>query len=1029
MSASHGNELTNIDEASRHNHHPRSGAVTLYIVALFVMMVLFGWLLNVQYRQEMQAAESRAVARANVVAEWTKGVLGQSEQALFSLAELLAIQGWPQQRDSRVMQRALESLTQYVPLIDMVIVLDADGRAWSSSKSRHIGTDFSDTDFFSSFKHGEQPSKVTPMSQSAEDQRFYLYHGHRLNDANGQFAGLTVSRIVPQIFADALLQMSVDEGESIALVDTNLRVIARNPIPDEHITIGSQVNDPDTQRWLASGEAFQTFTMASPIDGRDRLFYMQRVGEEYPVLAVVGIDTHLLLAGWRQRAMILGLIMGVIALLGAWGLRHYLNRLGLADQLQKRIEEREQARAQAQEREARMDALVNSIQDQIFVFDEQGHFTYIHTIDRQKLFVDSQDILGKHFSEVLPQSLTRALAVVFQRVQQLHKSETFDYPLTIAEQPRYFQSTVSPLSDASGHFSGVLAVTRDITEEKSIQAELRIAAVAFQTHMGILITDANGAILKVNDTFERITGYSEAEVIGKNPRMFSSGQHGASFYRYLWKRVIETGNWEGEIWNQRKDGELFPEWLTISSIYNDEGVLTHYVATISDISERKAAEQEIHQLAFYDPLTGLANRRLFMDRMEAALKEMNRHQRCGVLMLIDIDSFKQINDTLGHCSGDQLLQAIARRLRQMLRDTDTLARLGGDEFAVLIEGVDSNLGQTNRLAEGIARKLLATLSEPFVLADETVIITARIGVAIMRSCQHSVDDYLQQVDMALSQAKSDGRKSLRFFDPYMQAELLARVKLEADLRQAVVSEQWQLYFQPQVNHLGQLTGVEALLRWYHPRRGLVAPGEFIPLLETTGLINEVGEWVLREACRLLSRWATDSRLGELTMSVNISPVQFRDADFLTRVESIFAQAHAPLHRLKLEVTESLFVEAQEDVRDKMLSLKAKEVRFSLDDFGTGYSSLAYLAQLPLDQLKIDKSFVQQVLISNANAAIVESTIALAKSLNLDVIAEGVETGEQQAWLQAHGCYAYQGYLFGRPMTLHDMETIALEMGS
>lgn len=874
----------------------RRNVVAAYLSSLFVMALLFGWLLSEQYQQEIEAAESRITARANVVTEWAKGVFAQSGQALFGLAELLTLQGMPNADNTQVLERALENLTQYVPLINEVGVLDLNGRVLASSHgNRNAGANIGHTQFFNAFKRGGQQELITPLYWSDRDQHYYLYHGRRLDSPTGDFMGVVVSSIVPDIFADSLEQMHVYDGESIALVDSESRLIARYPSLDEQFAVGRKIPSSHADQKLANGKNAWSLKALSPIDDRERLFRMQRVGE-YPMLAVVGIDLHELLAAWRQRALILSLVMGMLALLGAWGARHYLSRLALAQQLSQRIEEREQARAEAQ-----------------------------------------------------------------------------------------------------------------------------VAAAAFQTHLGILITDARGRILKANDTFTRISGYSEAEVMGKNPRMFSSGLHNTAFYRRLWEQVLKTGKWEGEIWNQRKNGELFPEWLTISAVYGADGVLTNYVATMSDISERKAAEQEIHQLAFYDPLTGLANRRLFMDRMGTALKELQRHQRCGALLFIDIDNFKQINDTLGHYTGDQLLQSLARRMSQMLRDTDTLARLGGDEFAVLIEGVDSNHGQTSQLAERIANKLLAVLAEPFVLAEESVTITGSIGITIMASSEHNVDDYLQQVDMALFQAKSSGRHTVCFFDPAMQAALLAHVKLEADLRHALTNQQWQLYYQPQVNHQGTITGVEVLLRWLHPERGLVSPGEFIPLLESTELINEVGEWVLEDACYQLARWAQHPRLSQLTISVNISPMQFRDKDFLQRVDGVFARTQAPLHRLKLEVTESLFVEARDDARDKMLSLKAKGVRFSLDDFGTGYSSLAYLAQLPLDQLKIDQSFVQQVLESQANAAIVESTIALAESLNLEVIAEGVETEAQQAWLLAHDCRAYQGYLFGHPMEIEAFE--------
>lgn len=886
-------------KASRSYRQQRQQVIALCLLALIITMLLFGWLLREQYKQEIESAESRITARANVVTEWAKGVFAQSGQALFGLDELITMQGVSDTSNSQALQQVLENLTLYVPMTDEIAVLGPNGRVLARGSNNHnAGSDISNTRFFNAFKQGGQQEIITPLHWSARDQAYYLYHGRRLDTSSGDFAGLVISSIVPSIFADALQQMHVYDGESIALVDSDSKLIARHPA-SEQFSIGMKVENSQALQGVVRGESSWLLKALSPIDGRERLFHMQRVGE-YPMLAVVGIDLHELLAGWRQRVLILLLVMGVIALLGAWGVRHYLNRLALAHQLQQRIEEREEARAEAQ-----------------------------------------------------------------------------------------------------------------------------VAAAAFQTHLGILITDAQGSIIKVNDTFKRITGYDEADVIGKNPRMFSSGYHNDAFYRRLWKRMAKTGNWEGEIWNKRKNGELFPEWLTISAVYSPAGVLTHYVATMSDISERKAAEQEIHQLAFYDPLTGLANRRLFMDRMDAALKELQRHQRCGALLFIDIDNFKQINDTLGHYNGDQLLQGVARRLGQMLRDTDTLARLGSDEFAVLIEGVDSSPGQTAQLAEGIAHKLLMQLAKPIILAEESIAVTGCIGITVLADSQHKVDDYLQQADMALFQAKSNGRHSVCFFDPEMQTALLAHVKLETDLRQALADKQWQLYYQPQVNHLGTITGVEALLRWQHPERGMVSPGEFIPLLESSGLINDVGEWVLEDACYQLVRWAKSPRFSGLTVSVNISPMQFRDENFLKRVEGVFARTKAPLNRLKLEVTESLFVEARDDAREKMLHLKAKGVRFSLDDFGTGYSSLAYLAQLPLDQLKIDQSFVQQVLESQANAAIVESTIALAGSLNLEVIAEGVESEAQQAWLLAHDCHAYQGYLFGHPVTAEAFETLML----
>ncbi|KHJ52757.1 diguanylate cyclase [Vreelandella venusta] len=998
-----------LDTLPRHRRY-RHRVIAIYIVSLCVMLALFGWLLKGQYEQELQAAEARAAARASVVAEWANGVLGQSAQALFGLEELLERQtaGVPD-REVQV-QVALENLTRYLPLIDELGVLNADGRAWvSSGDNRHAGRDLSQTALFRGFSQSAYDEVVTPLYWSALDQRFYLYHARRLGTAEGAFNGVVVARLLPEMFSAALRHMGVEEGESVALVDASLKLIARHPEPAQGVALGREIDATAYRDWLVSDDRLHVFTMLSPLDDKERLFHVKRVAD-YPVMVVVGVDVQRLLASWRQRAWLLSGVMALLGALGAWVARHYLHRLALGYQLQAR--------------QVRLDALIHSVQDMIFVFDGQGRFTYIHALDADKLLLDSAQALGKSYAEVLPMPLAQAFDDVFQQVQRTRQVATFEYSLPLGQQSRDFHATLSPLVSSTqqpDELEGVLSVTREVTDAKRAEVELQIAAAAFQAHLGIMVTDARGTILKVNDTFKRITGYSDAEVVGRNPRMFSSGHHNAAFYRRLWRSVLSTGSWEGEIWNQRKNGELFPEWLTISAVHDRNGSLTHYVATMSDISERKAAEQEIHQLAFYDPLTGFANRRLFIDRIGVALKELNRHQRCGALILLDLDSFNHVNDTLGHHIGDRLLQNVARRFGQMLRDTDTLARLGGDEFAVLVEGVDGSPRKTQALAEHIANKLMAALDTPIQVGDEQASVTASVGITVMADSQRSADDYLQQADMALSQAKASGRRTLRFFDPSMQAALLARVRLEADLRLALDHQQWQLHYQLQVDEQGRIVGVEALLRWHHPERGLVSPGEFIPLLESTGLINDVGEWVLAAACHQLAAWQHQPGFEQLTISVNISPLQFRENDFLDRVEQVFLRTHAPLERLKLEVTETLFVEARDDARDKMLSLKARGVRFSLDDFGTGYSSLAYLAQLPLDQLKIDQSFVQQVLESSANAAIVESTIALAKSLNLDVIAEGVETPAHQAWLMAHGCHAFQGYLFGRPMPVEEME--------
>ncbi|NYS61778.1 EAL domain-containing protein [Halomonas salicampi] len=989
---------------------------------MIAMAVIFTWILSDQYRQEIDAAHERNSTRADLVAEWVNSTFALSEHALRDIAELLEPPLLPRVDDYSSLESLLIKRRDSLPLVNELAVIDEQGSVVVSSNASHPpGFDVSGMPFFREFQqHPQRDDYVSPLLWSAVESDYLIFHVRRLRGLEGGFDGLVVARIAPQRFDDTLQRLTMRLGESMAIIDSEGKLLARRPDGEE--VLGGVVTNDEVERFLASNVGTQAVRMQSPVDGEERLYWLQRL-DTLPFAVVVGDSIDALLAPWRQRLMILCVIAAAMALLGIWFVRHYLHRLQLSQQLHQRVLEREEARTQAQMREARLEALVHSIQDMIFVFDEYGCFTYIHALNDEQLLHPQNEVIGRHYSEVLPDDVVQALTGTFYRVQHNRESQELEYSLQINGQRRYYHAILSPLADGIGIFNGVLAAVRDVTQAKINEAELRIAATAFKTHLGMIITDARGRILKVNDTFTQITGYKEYEVLGKNPRIFSSGRHDREFYHKMWSEVAYTGSWEGEIWNRRKNGQVFPEWLTISAVRDEKECLTHYVATLNDITESKAAEQEIHQLAFYDPLTGLANRRLFLDRMAAALKDSERHAQHGVLLFIDLDNFKQVNDTLGHYAGDQLLQNMARELSQMLRDSDTLARLGGDEFAVLIQALDRDVEQAAQLAEGIALKLLTAIRRPIDVNNETVLVTGSIGITLLDDSVNSVDGYLQQADMALFQAKEAGRDTLSFFDPNMQAALVSRARLEKDLRQALDNDEWRLVYQPQVDIDSMITGVEALLRWHHPERGIVSPGDFIPLLESTRLINDVGGWVLETACKQLAEWQHRPDTAHLTVSVNISPVQFREDNFVPKVKSILRRTGAPADKLKLEVTETLFVEAQDDTRRKMEHLRSQGLHFSLDDFGTGYSSLAYLAHLPLDQLKIDQSFVRQVLDSPANAAIVESTIVLAKSLGLSVIAEGVETKAHQNWLARHGCYAFQGFLFGRPVAVSEIESI------
>ncbi len=569
----------------------------------------------------------------------------------------------------------------------------------------------------------------------------------------------------------------------------------------------------------------------------------------------------------------------------------------------------------------------------------------------------------------------------------------------------------------------MLGTFQDITERKLSEQELKIAATAFESQEGMLVTDANKNILRVNGAFTHVTGYSAEEIIGKNPRVLQSGRHDDSFYEAMWESINTTGSWQGEIWNQRKNGDVFPEHLTITAVKDQDNIISNYVATFTDITLRKEAVDKIERLAFYDPLTGLPNRRLLQDRLKPALASSHRSGRHGALLFIDMDNFKTLNDTLGHDMGDLLLQQVAQRLESCVRKEDTVARLGGDEFVVMLEDLSEQTLYSATQAEIIGNKIIDMLNQSYQLETHEYQSTPSIGVTLFNGYEQSSEELLKQADIAMYQAKASGRNALRFFDPQMQACISARVALEKDLRLALEEDQFILYYQPQVHHSDQIIGAEVLIRWQHPVRGLVSPTDFIPIAEETHLISHIGEWVLRTACAQLKIWEGKEHTRNLQLAVNVSVRQFHQADFVEKLAQIISQNAINPNNLKLELTESLVLDNIDDTIFKMNALRKIGARFSMDDFGTGYSSLSSLKKLPLDQLKIDQSFVRDISIDQDDAIIVETIIAMANKLNMEVIAEGVETDVQRTFLEHNGCQYFQGYLFSKPVPIEQFELL------
>lgn len=567
-----------------------------------------------------------------------------------------------------------------------------------------------------------------------------------------------------------------------------------------------------------------------------------------------------------------------------------------------------------------------------------------------------------------------------------------------------------------------LLVAYSINEEKrAYKSDLHVAASAFEVQECLVITDANAVILRVNQAFTETTGYTADEVVGKTPRILQSGRHDKDFFRAMWKSLTTTGAWQGEIWDRRKNGEIYPKWLNISAVKDDDGIVTHYVGAFQDISARKETEEKILQLAFYDPLTHLPNRRLLLDRMHRALVLSGRSGLKGALLFVDLDHFKDINDTLGHAMGDLLLQQAAERLLTCVRESDTVARLGGDEFVVMLESLSEQPHEVAAQTEAVGVKILAALSEAYQLDRHVFRSSSSIGATLFNGEQHDVEELLKQADIAMYQAKKAGRNALRFFDPQMQYSINARAALESELYRVLEQKHFQLHYQVQVDSARRPVGAEALIRWLHHERGLVTPAQFIPLAEETGLILPIGIWVLETACAQLKAWERDVQTRNLVLAVNISARQFHQDDFVAQIRAMVQRHAINPNLLKLELTESLLLKGMEDAVATMKQLKEINIQLSLDDFGTGYSSLQYLKVLPLDQIKIDQSFVRDIATDPNDAAIVHTIIAMTQALGLDVIAEGVETDVQREFLDLHGCHTYQGFLFGKPVPIEQFE--------
>lgn len=672
--------------------------------------------------------------------------------------------------------------------------------------------------------------------------------------------------------------------------------------------------------------------------------------------------------------------------------------------------------------------MIEAIPDAIFLKDDAGRWVFINQAAKNLFQFDGDGWQGKtdeELDEDYPQM--QALHAQFFRDDDNSRASKLqvlaEFGAESAANFHDYEVDKTPIFNKCGDPSGLMFRGRNITEKKMAERNLRVADAAMELQDAIVISDANNRIIYINNAYSKLTGYSKEEVLGKTSDLFKSGCHGHAFYQKMWHELSHNKFWQGEIWDRRKNGEIYPKWLTINAVSGPDGFVHNYVGAFTDLSEHKEAKDAIYRLAFYDPLTALPNRRLLNDRMQLALSNSNRSLYYGAVLMIDLDHFKFINDTMGHAVGDLLLIELAQCLKNCIREGDTVGRLGGDEFVIMLEILSQDARQAKLHAEMLAQKILKSASEPFLINGKELHCTLSIGVSMFSMPSTNSEEMLKRADVAMYQAKSAGRNGVCFYDPSLHHALEVRLALMSELHHALSKNQLELYYQAQVDSAYQIVGAEALLRWQHPQRGLVAPDEFISLAEESGLIVPIGLWVLVTACTQLKLWEQSPVTAHIAVAVNVSAKQFGQADFVEQVRAILDETGAKPSLLKIELTESLVLLDLVKTIKKMESLKLLGIRFAIDDFGTGYSSLSYLKKLPISQLKIDRSFVVEIDTHQSDAIIAKIIIGMANSFGFSVIAEGVETEAQRVCLEAHGCFTYQGYLFSKPLPLRNFEQL------
>lgn len=1016
--------LSSPDAPVRQKSHSLSllhlSSLRIWFLGGLVLVNLFAYVLIWQssqyiYRQDQQQAEiTTQNLTKTLISEFT-GTIKSSDLALQAVI-LEYRHRLAGDIDDQYLNATIERLRSALPEAEAIRIADAEGRlVYGSGVKPEAKINLADRPHFIHLRDDPQAELAfSKPQQSRVNQQWVIVLARRIIQPDGSFGGMAFATITLEHLSKIFSSLDVGPHGVVALRNGDLGIIARHPKTGSPGSMyGNTALAPKFFEMYRTQPLAGTLTMRSQLDNIERTYSYHRVGP-YPFYMFVGLATADYLAESQTATTIEYSLAAFFTLLsfaaawlfhGTWKRQHTL------------IEE-------LARQEIKFRTVADHTADWEYWQGPKGEIRYMtpscenitgysaaeFTADPGLLLgimhPEDRDLMAQHLDEVICRHIAQESQLDFRILRR-------DGNI------RWIAHHCHAITQSNGEYSGRRASNRDITDRKQIEQALleqkNFLATVLETEPEcVKVIQANGTLLQMNQAgLSMLEVNSVEEANAQRLINFVVPEHRAAFLNCS-QRVLAGETCTLEFQVQGKRGTL--RWLETRAapLRDPEGKISHLLGVTRDITQRKATEDEIKQLAFYDTLTQLPNRRLLLDRLRLALASSSRSNRQNALLFIDLDNFKSLNDTLGHDVGDQLLQQVAQRLASCVREGDTVARMGGDEFVIMLNNLSENIEEAATQTKAVAEKILAKVNQPYMLAGRECRSSPSIGATLFIDHQDSIEELLKRADLAMYQAKAAGRNTLRFFDPEMQTAVTERTELEADLRTSLAMNQFLLYYQSHVDEKGRVTGAEALLRWQHPRRGLLNPADFIPLAEETGLILPLGQWVLETACIQLAAWAAQPENAHLTLTVNVSARQFLNPDFVPQVLAALDHAGADGHKLRLDLNENMLMRNEKDALTKMAALKAKGVRFSLDNFGINYFSLTCLNRLPLDQLKIDQSIVRDILTDAGDATIARTILAMAQSMGLEVIAEGVETGEQREFLAKMSCQAFQGYLFSRP---------------